>query len=72
MTDACSPSQNLNTTIYPQPQPCPHCGRCPTCGRSGWNQWQYPTVTPQWQFPTVTCGSDTGGGIEYRAATTTA
>ena len=33
-----------NGGIYaqPHPQPCPSCGRCPTCGRGGYFTQPYP------------------------------
>lgn len=50
---------------YPQPHPCPSCGRCPTCGRG--NYWPvYPTQPGiTWTVPmiypngtTVVCNSN--------------
>lgn len=42
---------------------CPHCGRCPTCGRSYWPQPYNPApywANPYWYGPgTITCGGQT-------------
>jgi hypothetical protein len=45
-----------------QPHVCPHCGRCPACGRGYW--LQYPVWPWQWQPPYVTFTySDSAGTI---------
>ncbi len=45
---------NTGTFTFPQPAPCPTCGRCPTCGFYGYAL--LPTVSPSFPvapFPTT-------------------
>lgn len=61
-----TPSENVNY-YHVTPQPCPGCGRCPTCGRGG---YPYPYNPYPWypyypyrsdQIPTITWGTSCQG-----------
>jgi len=47
--------EDAKQTQKQQPQVCPHCGRCPTCGHSHWPQPQQPYwPRPYWYYAPTT------------------
>ena len=54
MAETTNPWEALkNHQAAQKPQPCPHCGYCPTCGRGGYNA--YPWYPAPWRpYPYVT------------------
>jgi hypothetical protein len=63
---------NLNTTnhvwhgvIPPQPQPCPSCGHCPTCGR-GRVYPNHPWTNPSHPYWWTTTGGNINPQLGYQ------
>ena len=50
------------------PAPCPSCGHCPTCGRSGYQV--IPWISPQPYYPSWPTWTYTTGSVTFTAKST--